>query len=109
MEAGNAKIIGTLSNERLPAFPDVPTFAEVFPDEIDYEMMGFCIISSPAGVDPAIQSYLSENLRKGVESESYANTLSSLGMQTENLSPEELSDFLDQQMDLYTDLLSSHS
>ena len=47
--AGNAKIIGTLSNERLPAFPDVPTFAEVFPDEIDYEMMGFCIISSPAG------------------------------------------------------------
>lgn len=109
VEAGNAKIIGTLSNERLPAFPDVPTFAEVFPDEIDYEMMGFCIISSPAGVDPAIQSYLSENLRKGVESESYANTLSSLGMQTENLSPEELSDFLDQQMDLYTDLLSSHS
>ena len=30
-------------------------------------------------------------------------------MQTENLSPEELSYFLDQQMDLYTDLLSSHS
>ena len=109
LEAGNVKIIGTLSSERLPTFPDVPTFAEVFPDEIDYEMMGFCIISCPAGVDSAIQDYLSENLRQGVDSESFANTLSTLEMQTENLTQEEMATFLEEQMALYTQLLSTQS
>ena len=107
VEAGNVKIIGALSSERLPTFPDVPTFAEVFPDEIDYEMMGFCIISCPAEVDPAIQEYLSEALRKGVDSETFANTLSTLEMQTTNLTVDEMSTFLDEQMALYTELLSS--
>ena len=107
VEAWNVKIIGALSSERLPTFPDVPTFAEVFPDEIDYEMMGFCIISCPAEVDPAIQEYLSEALRKGVDSETFANTLSTLEMQTTNLTVDEMSTFLDEQMALYTELLSS--
>lgn len=109
VEAGNVKIIGTLSNERLETFPDVPTFAEVFPDEVDYEMMGFCIISCPAGVDSAIQDYLSENLRQGVDSETFSNTLDTLEMQTENLAQEEMTAFLEGQMELYTQLLSGQA
>ena len=109
VEAGNVKIIGALSNERLETFPDVPTFAEVFPDEVDYEMMGFCIISCPAGVDSAIQEYLSENLRQGVDSETFSNTLDTLEMQTENLAQEEMTAFLEGQMELYTQLLSGQA
>ena len=95
-----------MSNNRLEAYPDVPTFAEIFPDEIDYEMMGFCVISCPAAVDPAIQEYLSDSLRQGVESDTFANTLETLGMQTEDLSQEELKTFLNDQMELYTKLLA---
>ena len=105
--AGNAKIIGVLANDRLAAFPDVPTFAEVYPDQIDFEFMGFCVISCPAGVDPAIQDYLSEKLRAGVDSDSFAQTLDSLGMQTTNMDQAQLKDFLSQQLELYTELLGN--
>lgn len=105
--AGNAKIIGVLANDRLEAFPDVPTFAEVYPDQIDFEFMGFCVISCPAGVDPAIQDYLSEKLRAGVDSDSFAQTLDSLGMQTSNMDQAQLKDFLSQQLELYTELLGN--
>ena len=105
--AGNAKIIGVLANDRLEAFPDVPTFAEVYPDQIDFEFMGFCVISCPAGVDPTIQDYLSEKLRAGVDSDSFAQTLDSLGMQTTNMDQTQLKDFLSQQLELYTELLGN--
>lgn len=105
VEAGNAKIIGVLANDRLEAFPDVPTFAEIYPDEIDFEFMGFCIISSQADVDPAIQSYLSEKLRGGIDSDSFASTLKTLGMQTNNLTPDELKQFLQDQLEIYTEIL----
>lgn len=105
--AGNAKIVGVLANDRLEAFPDVPTFAEVYPDQIDFEFMGFCVISCPAGVDPAIQDYLSEKLRAGVDSDSFAQTLDSLGMQTTNMDQAQLKEFLSQQLELYTELLGN--
>ncbi len=105
--AGNAKIIGVLANDRLEAFPNVPTFAEVYPDQIDFEFMGFCVISCPAGVDPAIQDYLSEKLRAGVDSDTFAQTLDSLGMQTTNMDQAQLKDFLSQQLELYTELLGN--
>lgn len=107
VEAGNAKIIGVLANDRLAAFPDVPTFAEIYPDDIDFEFMGFCVISCPAGVDASIQEYLSEKLRGGVDSESFANTLSTLGMQTNNMTQSELKDFLQQQLALYGEILGN--
>ena len=95
--AGNAKII----------FPDVPTFAEIYPDQIDFEFMGFCVISCPAGVDSAIQDYLSEKLRAGVDSDSFAQTLDSLGMQTTNMDQAQLKEFLQQQYELYDELLGN--
>ena len=89
--AGNAKIIGVLANDRLEAFPDVPTFAEIYPDQIDFEFMGFCVISCPAGVD----------------SDSFAQTLDSLGMQTTNMDQAQLKEFLQQQYELYDELLGN--
>lgn len=105
--AGNAKIIGVLANDRLQAFPDVPTFAEVYPDDIDFEFMGFCVIASQAEVDTAIQEYLSEKLRSGVDSETFAQTLDTLGMQTSNMSQAELKEFLQEQLELYGELLGN--
>lgn len=105
--AGNAKIIGVLANDRLEAFPDVPTFAEIYPDDIDFEFMGFCVISSQAEVDPAIQEYLSEKLRAGVDSDTFANTLDTLGMQTNNMTQAELKEFLQKQLELYGEILGN--
>lgn len=107
VEAGNAKIIGVLANDRLQAFPDVPTFAEIYPDDIDFEFMGFCVISSQADVDPAIQDYLSEKLRAGIDSDTFANTLKTLGMQTNNMTQAELKEFLQQQLALYGEILGN--
>ena len=60
-------------------------------------------------MDSAIQDYLSENLRQGVDSETFSNTLDTLEMQTENLAQEEMTAFLEGQMELYTQLLSGQA
>ena len=86
---------------------DVPTFAEIYPNDIDFEFMGFCVISSQADVDPAIQDYLSEKLRAGIDSDTFANTLKTLGMQTNNMTQAELKEFLLQQLDLYGEILGN--
>ncbi len=103
--AGNCKIVGVLANDRLQAFPDVPTFREIYPNEIDFEFMGFCIISTQAAVEEDIKVYLSEKLRAGVDSESFAETLGTLGMQTQNMDRAQLAEFLNQQLELYGRLL----
>lgn len=85
----------------------VTAVAEIYPDQIDFEFMGFCVISCPAGVDSAIQDYLSEKLRAGVDSDSFAQTLDSLGMQTTNMDQAQLKEFLQQQYELYDELLGN--
>ena len=107
VEAGNCIFAGVLANDRLVAFPDVPTFAEVYPDEIDFEVMGFCIASTPAGVDEGIRNYLSEKFMAAIDSESFQNTLSTMGMQTSNMNPDELREFLNSQKALYEELLAA--
>ncbi|QAT50046.1 tripartite tricarboxylate transporter substrate binding protein [Caproiciproducens sp. NJN-50] len=106
VEAGNAKIIGVLANDRLKTYPDAPTFKETFPDQVDFEMMGFCIISCPSKVDQNIQKYLSEQLRTAVDSTSFSDTLKKLNMQDTNMTVDEMKQFLDEQKKLYTKLCS---
>ena len=58
-------------------------------------------------MDPAIQDYLSEKLRAGIDSDTFANTLKTLGMQTNNMTQAELKEFLLQQLDLYGEILGN--
>ena len=106
VKAGNAHIVGIIAKDRLKAFPDVPTFMEIFPKEVDFEMMGFCLISVPAKVDSNIQQYLSDNIRKGISSDSFKKTLESLGMQTTDMSREDMISFVKAQQELYKELIN---
>lgn len=103
VEAGNLAIIATMADERMATYPDVPTMKEIYPD-IDFAMLGFCIISTKSDVETEKTDYLAEILQKAVDSDSYQERLVSMGMQTVNMNTEELRTFLDQQMEMYAGL-----
>ncbi len=52
VEAGKLRALGVSSAKRLPALPDVPTFAEMKMDELDW--MAFFGLVAPAGTPPQI-------------------------------------------------------
>jgi tripartite-type tricarboxylate transporter receptor subunit TctC len=52
VEAGKLRALGVSSAKRLPALPDVPTFAELKMDELDW--MAFFGLVAPAGTPPQI-------------------------------------------------------
>lgn len=52
VEAGKLRAMGVSSAKRLPALPDVPTFAELKMDELDW--MAFFGLVAPAGTPPPV-------------------------------------------------------
>ncbi len=66
LQSGDFRCIGVFADERLEAYPDVPTFKE---SGIDYSMtIPYFGLMAPKGVDPQITAYLNEKL-----SECFAN------------------------------------
>lgn len=52
-EAGEVKILAIMSDERSPAFPDVPTLKE---SGVDWSLTNWFSLCAPAGLDPAIKA-----------------------------------------------------
>lgn len=60
LESGDFRMIGVFAEERLEAYPDVPTFVEC---GIDYSLtIPYFGIMAPKGTDPAIVQFLSDKL-----------------------------------------------
>ena len=65
IKAGKLKLLGVTSAKRLPAFPGVPTIAEVLPG---YESSAWFGLFAPAHMDPAVAGKLSDAARQAVSS-----------------------------------------
>lgn len=73
IKSGELVIIGTFTEERLEAFPDVPTFAELDLDVFPYGDVAqtVCFALAPAGLDPEIKAALAEMIYNATQSESF--------------------------------------
>lgn len=77
IESGDAKALAVMSEERLPAFPDVPTAIEAGYDMVGYNWRGFYI---PAGVAQETYDGWLEIMSQVYESEEWKQTAEQNGL-----------------------------
>ena len=92
IQAGKLKGIGVTSEARVPALPDVPTFAEA--GVPDYTLTVWYGVLAPAGTPKPILDRISAETRKIVAMPEFADKLAESGVELRASSPQELDDLL---------------
>lgn len=73
-EAGTVKPLATSGAERMSTFPDVPTMAECFPDELgDMNIPVWVFLAVRNDTDPEAVAYLSDMFSKAIKTDAYAS------------------------------------
>ena len=75
-KAGQVRTLAVMADERLPAFPDVPTLKE---QGVDWSIGGWVGFGAPKGLNPAIRAKLDENIRKAVSDPLFIEPLQKAG------------------------------
>lgn len=93
LRAGKVKPLAVTSQTRLPAMPDVPTFAELgFPDMV---VKPYSLLLAPAGTPGPLVQALNRATIEIMNSPAARNThRAALGWETPSLTPEQLTAFL---------------
>ncbi|WP_219420207.1 tripartite tricarboxylate transporter substrate binding protein [Pseudonocardia nigra] len=94
IEAGRAKALAVMSEERLPDFPDVPTLAE---QGIDFTMAAWRGIAGPDGLPEEIVNELSCHLDEIVHGAAYEEFMSTTGFGIEWMGPADFATFMAEQ------------
>jgi tripartite-type tricarboxylate transporter receptor subunit TctC len=97
VRAGNVKAIAVTSSERLPQFPDVPTFRELgYPDLVALTWFALC---GPAGMPKEIVAKLNAAAIEAMTSPAVARQLESEAIEVLRLSPEDFTAFVQAEID----------
>src|ERR1044071_4801591 len=83
VNAGSARLLVTWGAARTKNWPDVPILKEVGIDLISNSPFG---IGGPKGMDPAVVKILHDAFKKGMEEQSYRDTIAKLDMEPYYLS-----------------------
>lgn len=103
IENGDFKIIGLVSEERNPLFPDVPTFKE---QGVDVAFSKYYNLYWPKGVDPAIQAKFAEALEKVCKNKAFIQEAhEKMYVDPCYMSPEDTKVYLDEKFEEYKKLL----
>ncbi|GAB3669393.1 tripartite tricarboxylate transporter substrate binding protein [Ramlibacter alkalitolerans] len=92
VQAGNLRVVGVASRERLNVFPDAMTFAEAGVPGI--ESLSWYGMFGPAGMPPALVEQIGRDLRAVANEPAVANQLRDQGAQLVLSSPADLDRFL---------------
>lgn len=91
LKAGQIKIIGTFTRERVSVIPDVPTFAELGYDVFPYgDIKMVSYIMAPKGLDPAIRAELADMFKKAISSAEFQKIASDSAFVAKPVTAEEL-------------------
>ena len=82
VNAGKFRLLVTWGAQRTRNWPTVPTLREVGVDMVSNSPFG---IGGPKGMDPAIVKVLHDALKKGMEEQSYKDTIAKLDMEPDYL------------------------
>lgn len=98
IKSGELLIIGSFTEERLEAFPEVPTFAELDLDVFPYGDVAqtVCFALAPAGLDPEIKEALAEMIYNATQSESFQKLATEGGFAAPGIHGDELDTYVNE-------------
>jgi tripartite-type tricarboxylate transporter receptor subunit TctC len=103
VEAGKLKILAVMTEQRDPAFPQVPTLKE---SGVNLAISGWGGFAVPKGTPPEVLKVLSDALQKAASTDEFKNFITSNGMIVSYRNAADFGVFVDQQYAFFTDLLS---
>ncbi len=90
-QAGQVKCLAVMADERLEAFPEVPTLKE---QGVDWELGGWVAVAAPAGLDDAVKQTLETAIGKALADEDFLNAMRQAGSNVRVIQGDELVNFL---------------
>ncbi len=93
LKGGSVRVIGTLTKQRMPEFPDVPTATESGFAELG-EAGNWWGLSAPRGTDPRIVERLYSEIRNALANPDVRKRFADVGMVTVGSSPAEFGAFI---------------
>jgi tripartite-type tricarboxylate transporter receptor subunit TctC len=102
LQSGVLQLIGAMSPERDPEFPDVPAVAETLPG---LTAIGFMSLAAPAKTPEAIVRRLNESLNQTLDTPTVKQRFSELGVPISIVSPAQATAFVDQQRMIWVPLV----
>jgi tripartite-type tricarboxylate transporter receptor subunit TctC len=103
VEGGRVRVLAVTSEERWPALPDVPTFAELGVE--DFVVMNVTGLVGPAGMPDAVVDRLHEATVEALENPEVRERLEGLGVQVEGSTPEEFAEFIRNDLARWADVI----
>lgn len=104
LEAGRIRSLGVMAPERLPEYPEIPTFKE---QGVDWTSGTWRGLALPEDVPEQRREVLANAVQEVVSSEEYRSFLTSAGFGRPNLPPAQLENFLRQQDEQSGEILTS--
>ena len=101
-KAGQVKTLGVMSEERLEAFPEVPTLKE---QGLDWSIGGWVSVCAPAGISPTEKAKLDSSLRLAIQDPEFITALKNAGSNIQYIAGAELEKFMADQDELNGQLL----
>ena len=102
IEAGKLKLLGVMSNERDPNFPDVPTLKEA---GYDVEIAGWGGFILPKGTPQDIIDILAEAIEKAAQSDEFKEFTQKQGMLMDYKKGAEFKEFAESQFQFFSELI----
>lgn len=106
VEAGLMKFIAIGTNERVENLPDVPTFQE---EGYDINMSINRGYVAPEGTDPAIIEELAAAFEATAENQEYIDAVNNVGSSVNYMGPDEYREYLGEQNELISEIVSEIS
>lgn len=101
-EAGKIRPLGVMSNERLEAFPDLPTYKE---QGYDITIANYRQIIAPAGTPEEVVQTLYSAFKKAAEGEKYQKYMKESGSVPLSLSPAESEKLMKEQSEFFKKMI----
>ncbi len=103
VEAGKLKILAVMTDERDPAFPDVPTLKE---SGIDISLSGWGGFAVPKDTPEDVRNVLSSALEKAASTDEFKTFIAERGMIVSYKNSADMKTFVNEQYTFFNDLLS---
>jgi tripartite-type tricarboxylate transporter receptor subunit TctC len=104
-QAGMSRPIMVIASERLSAYPDTPSAAELGYEDLEYFQYRFIV--GPPEMPKECQNYYTEVMRQVNDSEEWVKYTKEQSLERNFLSQEKLAQFISRQYDVHADMLTA--
>ena len=104
VEEGQAKVVGILSEERFPQFPDAQTFKEIGIDLVMNSARGYV---APKGTPMEIVEFLADCFRQAMEDPDYLRDMQNLGLPSVYMPPSTYKPFIAAEKKAFDEMCST--